>query len=142
MASNLADEELVYHRSTTVASRRTHGRRLAGRATRGNSTATQRRGIGQLVGTARQTSIATTTCAPSWWRTFNLHFGLLRWDLLCRNRWLIFNVHTGFLRRDLLYRNRWRIFKIRTGFLLYGQSRFKGGLEVELEPSPIGKSQV
>ncbi|KAK1563039.1 hypothetical protein Q3G72_021270 [Acer saccharum] len=51
MASNLADEELVYHRSTTVASRRTHGRRLAGRATRGNSTATRRRGIGQLVGT-------------------------------------------------------------------------------------------
>ncbi|TXG61431.1 hypothetical protein EZV62_012794 [Acer yangbiense] len=34
MVSNLADEELVDHRSTTAASRRTHGRRLAGRATR------------------------------------------------------------------------------------------------------------
>ncbi|TXG67582.1 hypothetical protein EZV62_008857 [Acer yangbiense] len=47
MASNLADEEVVDHRSTTVASRRTHGRRLAGRATRwqldDNSTANRRR---------------------------------------------------------------------------------------------------
>ncbi|KAK0604182.1 hypothetical protein LWI29_012879 [Acer saccharum] len=55
MASNLANEEVVNHRSTTVASRRTHGRRLAGRATRrqidGKLTVTPRRGIGQLVGT-------------------------------------------------------------------------------------------
>ncbi|KAK1584068.1 hypothetical protein Q3G72_029567 [Acer saccharum] len=34
MASNLTDEEVVDHQSTTVASRRTHGRWLAGRATR------------------------------------------------------------------------------------------------------------
>ncbi|KAK0580786.1 hypothetical protein LWI29_006236 [Acer saccharum] len=54
MASNLADEELVYHRSTTVASRRTHGRRLAGRATRGNSTATRRQLDGNSTATRRR----------------------------------------------------------------------------------------
>ncbi|KAI9177823.1 hypothetical protein LWI28_019732 [Acer negundo] len=34
MASNLTDEEVVDHRSTTIASLRSHDKRLAGRATR------------------------------------------------------------------------------------------------------------
>ncbi|TXG65452.1 hypothetical protein EZV62_006727 [Acer yangbiense] len=73
---------------------------------------------------------------------------LLRRDLLCRNRWLIFNVRTGFLPRDLLC-------FVATGGAssrfapgscagTYSIDKvifccFKGGLEVELEPSSVGK---